>query len=295
MVGRSVDPQYRNLSDEALADLLAGGDEKARDEATRRYLPVAIKVAKRLCSKLFHRSAPCGGWNCDQHFSSALNQVLLRIAGRPVAKGHPPHKSLLVTWRAEATGASFSRFVDQCWRQWEIDVLRSANVDRGLPARLRCPNDVKAALGDLYLRLVTSHGLFCAAAGRLGLTDPSSADVWLTALWLDACQAGLNDLIDHHRVARKMLPGTEMTDDILADVATCAEIVDRALAAVFPDFHAKYFDRPRQHTRQWDHILPVASGTPEDAGTDGAAPADDGEARDATTVRQYRMCDPRAS
>ena len=81
---------YLHLGDLELARAVEAGDPEARLEVRRRYLPVAIVLAKRICSRMGHRGRRCPGLGCEQAFTWVVLDLLDRFAGHDAAPGGEP-------------------------------------------------------------------------------------------------------------------------------------------------------------------------------------------------------------
>ena len=93
----------------------------------------------------------------------------------------------------------------------------------------------------------------------------ASLDVWLQALFWDACQTGLDVPIDAPRVWRYLRSRAACADADLETIpagpaafAALAGAVDDVVAASHPRLHHDYLEVPRSMTRAW---LPFDEGT----------------------------------
>jgi hypothetical protein len=267
---------HRDMPDETLARLVAAGDSLARQEVRRRFGPVATKLAQRICSRLAHRGRPCPGRafsdrDCDLAFTWVEHELLDQFAGHDRDEAHPrARKGLVVTWLEQRNrSSSFAQYAfgptGSGLRGMLSDGRRAWNVARGLKARLHLPVDLRAEGPERYQRLLADPRLG-AAADRLGLAYPEALWRWLDALFVDACDTGLDTPIDVGRVTR-YLAASEPDGAAERAVAQLAPAVDELVAACWPEWYDVHLSRPRQHTRAWIALSDLDRGGA--AGCDG--------------------------
>jgi hypothetical protein len=251
---------YPSLDDVALADLIAAGDPAARAEAWRRFSPVAVVIARRICRRIAHRMERCPGYDCDKAFVFALIELLDAFAGHDADGRRRARQALIVTWRwHRRRTASFADYAfgpaGEGLPGMLTNGLRAWNAARGLKVRLHPPTELGKRQPALYESMLASDRLD-RAARLLGDRRPGTLLTWVEALFVDACESGLEDPIDVRRVARYLL-GRDLRDDaVVQAVALIAEAVDDLLARQWPAWYDEYLSRPRQHTRIAVPLLP---------------------------------------
>lgn len=259
--------EYESLSELDLAHRVAAGDPRARDEVRRRYAPLAVAYARRLCSRIAHRSGRCPGWSCELAFVSVYGELLDRFAGHARDRRHRrPRKGLIVRWtEQDKPPETFAKYVgylvngkpdgkDRRGTGLVREAIRVWNRDRGLVMRPRPDVAMQAHAAQRYARLIASEPL-ATAAGELGLDRSDAVFPIIAALALDACQTGVYDPIDVARVARDLVPERAEPPGVERAVGLLARAVDTLVATEWPAWYDKCLDRPRQHTRQG---LPLA-------------------------------------
>jgi len=246
-------PDYLDLDDVELAFAVAAGDPAARAEVRRRFTPVAILLARRICARIGHRGRRCPGLDCEFAFSWVLLDLLDHFAGHDPDGRQHGRSALIVSWArgARRTG----RFADYVLgpaggglRGMLTDGRRVWNRARELRVRVHPCRDLERRGESLYRTLVMSAEL-AGPARMLGLERPDAIWTWVEALFVDACETGLEDPIDARRVARYLLEG-DPAEAVVRIVERLALAVDGMLAAHWPDWYDEYLSRPRQHTRR---------------------------------------------
>ena len=244
---------YLHLDDLELARAVEVGDPQARLEVRRRYTPVAIVLAKRICARIGHRGRRCPGLGCEQAFAWVVLDLLDRFAGREAEGGRRARRPLIVTWLAGGPpGDQFARYVlgpaGEGQRGMLTEGRRAWNRARGLRVRANPSQDLKRRGEETYRDLVARAAL-AGAARLLGVQWPGAVWAWLEALFVDACETGLEDPIDIRRVARFIL-GADPSEEAVRAVERLAPAVDHMLATEWPDWYDEHLSRPRQHTRR---------------------------------------------
>jgi hypothetical protein len=244
---------YPSLDDAALAERVRLGDPAARAEVWRRFTPVAVLIARRICRRIAHRMDRCPGYECDKAFVFILLELLDNFAGRDADGRRRARQALLVTWlRQRRRTAGFAAFAfgpsGEGLPGMLTNGLRAWNAARGLRVRLHPPKGLREQEPALHQALLADARLG-AAARLLGARRPRTLQTWVEALFVDACESGLEDPIDARRVARYLLGRDVAEDVVVGAVALLAEAVDELLARQWPSWYDEYLARPRQHTR----------------------------------------------
>ena len=244
---------HLDLNDLDLARAVARGDPAARLEVRRRLTPVAIVLARRICSRIAHRGRRCPGLDCELAFLWVLLELLDQFAGHGADGGGRARRALIVAWLCgERRSDQFADYVlgpaGEGLRGMLTEGRRAWNRARGLRVRANPCRDLRRRGEGLYGALVAG-GEMAAAAGLLGLERRDAIWDWLEALFVDACETGLEDSIDVARVARYLL-GRDPTDEAVQAVRQLARAVDDLVARHWPAWYDEYFSRPRQHTRR---------------------------------------------
>jgi hypothetical protein len=91
-------PRHLHLSDLELARAVADGERDARLEVRRRFTPVAIVLAKRICARIGHRGRRCSGLGCEYACEWIVLHLLDSFAGREAGEGRRARRALIVTW-----------------------------------------------------------------------------------------------------------------------------------------------------------------------------------------------------
>jgi hypothetical protein len=125
---------------------------------------------------------------------------------------------------------------------------RAWNKARELRVRANPSRDLELC-GEAGYRDLVAEPALDGAARLLGLEQPAAIWAWLEALFVDACETGLEDPIDVRRVARFLL-GADPSEEAVQAVERLAPAVDRLLATRWPDWYDEHLSRPRQHTRR---------------------------------------------
>jgi hypothetical protein len=252
---------YRSLDDADLARLVAVGDGQARAEVRRRFAPVAVLVARRICTRIAHRGRRCPGFSCGHAFVWVYLDLLDRYAGHDPAPGRRGRTALIVTWvRRRRRSPEFADYAfgptGEGLRGTLTDGRRAWNQARGLRVRPYAHLDLRAKGPDRYRELV-ADGPLARAAELLGMERPVALWRWVDALFVDACETGLEDPIDVARVARYLL-GRDAAGEppLLRAVGLLAEAVDSMLALYWPAWYDEYLSRPRQPTRRTTSLSP---------------------------------------
>jgi hypothetical protein len=245
--------RHLGLDDLDLARAVEAGDPEAWQEVRRRFTPVAMLLARRICARIGHRGRRCPGLGCEHAFAWVTLDLLDKFAGHDAGGGRRRASPLIVTWRRGAPGGGqFAAYVlgpaGQGQRGMLTDGRRAWNRARGLRVRANPSRDMARRGEAVYRQLVAGREL-AAAAGRLGLRRPGAVWRWLEALFVDACETGLEDPIDVARVARYLLGG-DPSDEALRLLGPLALAVDRMVAVHWPDWYDAHLSRPRQHTRR---------------------------------------------
>jgi hypothetical protein len=245
--------QYLDLDDLELARAVEAGDNAAREEVERRFNPVAIFLARRICTRIAHRGRRCPGQGCGLAFLWIQLDLLEHWAGREAAAGGRRRRALIVAWLHGARRSdSFANYVlgpvGRGQRGMVTEGRRAWNRGRGLRVRANPSRDLQRRGQDAYLALLETPKL-AAAARFLGLDQPERLRDWIEALFADACETGLEDPIDTARVAR-YLCGRDPSAAVLRAVQTLAPAVDGMLACRWPTWYDDHLSRPRQHTRR---------------------------------------------
>jgi hypothetical protein len=257
-------PRHLHLSDLELARAVADGERDARLEVRRRFTPVAIVLAKRICARIGHRGRRCSGLGCEYACEWIVLHLLDSFAGREAGEGRRARRALIVTWlRSGPRTDQFAPYVlgprGQGQRGMVTDGRRAWNRARNLRVRANPSRDLKDRGEAVYRELVAS-GWLADAARRLGLESPATIWRWLEALFVDACETGLEEPIDVARVARYLL-GRDPEADAIRALEPLALAVDRMLAMHWPAWYDEHLSRPRQHTRR---ALPLELGEVDD-------------------------------
>jgi len=244
---------YPDLDDLDLARAVEAGDDAAREEVRRRFNPVAILLACHICARIAHRGRRCPGQGCEFAFVWVHLELLDHWAGRDAVAGSRPRRAQIVTWfRGARRGDSFADYVlgpaGQGQRGTVTEGRRAWNRARGLRVRANPSRDLQRRGQDAYLALLETPKL-AAAARFLGLEQPERLRDWIDALFVDACETGLEDPIDTARVAR-YLCGRDPSAAVLRAVQTLAPAVDGMLARHWPAWYDDHLSQPRQHTRR---------------------------------------------
>ena len=249
-------PDLLAADTEALARMIDAGDPAARAEARRRYRPLAESLGRAYCRKLGHRRRTCGGWRgpapCDLAFLPASERVLDLVCGTDARRGQ------LASWSTSGrTTVVFEHWLRRRTGGWETEALRAWNAARGLRQRIRVSGTPKAQLEE-HLAGFAAHHPAAERANATGLGVSFPAQVWLDALFLDACQTGLLDPIDAERVWRYLRAHHACVDGDLDAIAggpaaftAVATAVDELVAASHPALHRAYLELPRSMTRSW--------------------------------------------
>jgi hypothetical protein len=245
--------RHLGMSDLDLAWAVEAGDPEAWQEVRRRFTPVALLLARRICARIGHRGRRCPGLGCDRAFTWVALDLLDRFAGHDAGGGRRRASPLIVTWgRGAPAGGGFAAYVlgpaGQGQRGMLTEGRRAWNRARGLRVRANPSRDM-ARRGERLYRQLTGGGELAASARRLGLRRPGAIWRWSEALFVDACETGLEDPIDLPRVARYLLGG-DPSDEVLRLLGPLALAVDRMLAVHWPDWYDAHLSRPRQHTRR---------------------------------------------
>lgn len=245
--------RYLDLDDLDLARAVAAADPAARLEVRRRFTPVAILLARKICARIGHRGRRCPGLGCEFAFTWVMLDLLDNFAGRDGGEGKRARRALIVSWLCGSPRTG--QFADyllgpkgEGQRGMLTEGRRAWNAARGLRVRANPCRDLKrdgeARYGDLVAR-----GELAAVARLLDLQQPDAVWAWLEALFVDGCETGLEDPIDVPRVARYLL-GRDPGEEAIRALQPLALAVDRMLATHWPDWYDEYLSRPRQHTRR---------------------------------------------
>jgi hypothetical protein len=254
------DLDHRSLDDAALARLVAAGDPAARAEVRRRFTPVAVLIARRICARVAHRGQRCPGYACDRAFVWVALDLLDRFAGREPAEGRRGRAALIVTWlRQRRRSRGFAEYAfgpsGEGLRGMVTDGRRAWNRARGLRARPHPCVDLRANGPARYAALVAG-GPLADAAALLGVQRPAAIWRWVEALFVDACETGLEEPIDTRRVARHLLGRDPDEERLLGAAGLLGEAVDSLLALHWPAWYDEHLSRPRQHTRSAAPLSP---------------------------------------
>jgi hypothetical protein len=244
---------YLDLDDLDLARAVDAGDPAAREEVRRRFTPVAILLARRICARIGHRGRRCPGLGCELAFCWVLLELLDHFAGRDPETGRRARSALIAAWlRGERRSDQFSDYVlgpsGEGQRGMLTEGRRAWNKGRGLRVRANPSRDLQRHGEAAYMALLAAPTL-AAPARLLGLDRPGRIWSWTEALFVDACETGLEDPIDVSRVAR-YLCGRDPGATVLRAVEPLALAVDGMLASHWPDWYDEHLSRPRQHTRR---------------------------------------------
>jgi hypothetical protein len=238
---------YLDLDDLDLARAVAAGDPAAREEVRRRFTPIAILLARRICARVGHRGRRCPGLGCELAFLWVLLDLLDHFCGREPGADSRPRGALIVAWLHGARRTD--QFADYALgpageglRGMLTEGRRAWNRARGLRVRANPSRDLKRRGEAVYLALLAAPEL-AAAARQLELDRPEAA------LFVDACETGLEDPIDVARVARYLL-GRDPGEAAVRAIGSLAHAVDGMLASHWPDWYDEHLSRPRQHTRR---------------------------------------------
>jgi hypothetical protein len=200
-----------------------------------------------------HRGGRCPGLGCEQAFTWVLLDLLDRFAGHDAAPRRRARRALIVTWLAGAPRRDgFARYVlgpaGDGHRGMLTEGRRAWNKARELRVRANPSRDLELC-GEAGYRDLVAEPALAGAARLLGLEQPAAIWAWLEALFVDACETGLEDPIDVRRVARFLL-GADPSEEAVRAVERLAPAVDRLLATRWPDWYDEHLSRPRQHTRR---------------------------------------------
>jgi hypothetical protein len=244
---------HLDLDDLDLARAVARGDPAARLEVRRRFTPVAIVLAKRICGRIAHRGRRCPGLDCELAFLWVLLDLLDHFAGHEPEAGKRARRALIVAWLCgERRSTQFADYLlgpaGEGLRGMLTEGRRAWNRARCLRIRANPCRDLKRRGEGFYGALVAA-GELAVAARLLGLERQDAIWVWLEALFVDACETGLEDPIDVPRVARYLL-GQDPTSKAVQAVQQLARAVDDMVARHWPAWYDEYLSRPRQHTRR---------------------------------------------
>jgi hypothetical protein len=244
---------YLDLDDLDLARAVAGGDPAARDEVRRRFTPVAILLARRICARIGHRGRRCPGLGCELAFLWVLLELLDHFAGRDPGSGRRARGALIVGWyRGERRSDQFADYVlgpsGEGQRGMLTEGRRAWNRGRGLRVRANPSRDLRRHGETAYMDLLSAPEL-AGPARRLGLDRSDAIWEWTEALFVDACETGLEDPVDVPRVAR-YLCGRDPAAVVLQAIEPLALAVDDMLASRWPYWYDEHLSRPRQHTRR---------------------------------------------
>jgi hypothetical protein len=244
---------YLQLDDFCLAQGVEAGDPAARSEVHRRFNPVAVLLARRVCARIAHRGQRCPGLGCELAFLWVLLDLLDRFAGREPDGTGRGRSALIVAWSRRAGRTDqFAAYVlgpaGDGLRGMVTEGRRAWNRARGLRVRVHPSRGMMRRGAAAYAALVAGPEL-AAPARLLGLDHGAAIWEWLEALFLDACETGLEDPIDFARVARYLL-GHDPGEAAVRALAPIALAVDDLLAANWPAWYDEYLSRPRQHTRR---------------------------------------------
>lgn len=244
---------YLDLDDLDLARAVAAGDPAAREEVRRRFTPIAILLARRICARIGHRGRRCPGLGCELAFLWVLLDLLEHFCGREPDAGGRGRGALIVTWlHGERRSDRFADYVlgpgGEGLRGMLTDGRRAWNRARGLRVRANPCRDLKRRGEAAYLAQLAAPEL-AAPARQLELHRPGTIWDWVEALFVDACETGLEDPIDVARVARYLL-GRDPSAAAVRAIDPLARAVDGMLASHWPDWYDQHLSRPRQHTRR---------------------------------------------
>jgi len=246
-------PRHLDLDDLELARAVAAGDRAARREVRRRFAPVAILLARRICARIGHRGRRCPGPGCEFACDWIVLDLLEHFAGREATEYRRARRALIVTWLESGPRSDqFAHYAlgpkGEGQRGMLTEGRRAWNRARDLRVRANPSRDLRDRGEVEYQRLVAA-GELAAVARRLGLQSPSSVWAWLEALFVDASETGLEDPIDVTRVARYLL-GRDPGAEAVRALEPLALSVDRMLATHWPAWYDEHLSRPRQHTRR---------------------------------------------
>lgn len=244
---------YLDLDDLDLARAVAAGDPAAREEVRRRFTPIAILLARRICARIGHRGRRCPGLGCELAYLWVLLDLLDHFGGHDAGAGKRRRGALIAAWlHGERRTDQFADYVlgpaGEGLRGMLTEGRRAWNRARGLRVRANPCRDLKRRGEAAYLALLAAPEL-AAPARLLGLDRPEMIWVWVDALFVDACETGLEDPIDVARVARYLL-GRDPGAAVLRAVEPVARAVDGMLAGHWPGWYDEHLSRPRQHTRR---------------------------------------------
>jgi hypothetical protein len=244
---------YLDLDDLDLARAVATGDPAARKEVRRRFTPIAILLARRICARIGHRGRRCPGLGCELAFLWVLLDLLDHFCGREPGADRRRRGALIVAWLYGVRRTDqFADYVlgpaGEGLRGMLTEGRRAWNRARGLRIRANPSRDLKRRGQAAYLALLAAPEL-AAAARQLELDRAETIWDWVEALFVDACETGLEDPIDVARVARYLL-GRDPSEAAVRAIESLARAVDGMLAAHWPDWYDEHLSRPRQHTRR---------------------------------------------
>jgi hypothetical protein len=244
---------YLDLDDLDLARAVAAGDPAAREEVRRRFTPVAILLARRICARIGHRGRRCPGLGCELAFLWVRLELLDRFGGRDRQGRTRPQGALIVAWlQGERRTDRFADYVlgpaGEGQRGMLTEGRRAWNRARGLRVRANPCRDLQRNGEAAYAALLAAPTL-AAPARLVGLDRPAVVWGWVDALFVDACETGQEDPIDVARVARYLL-GRDPSAAVVRAVEPLARAVDGMLAGNWPAWYDEHLSRPRQHTRR---------------------------------------------
>jgi hypothetical protein len=244
---------YLDLDDLDLARAVAAGDPAAREEVRRRFTPIAVLLARRICARIGHRGRRCPGLGCELAFLWVLLDLLDHFGGHEPGAGRRERGALIVAWlHGERRTDQFADYVlgpaGEGLRGMLTEGRRAWNRARGLRVRANPCRDLKRRGEAVYLALLAAPEL-AVAARQLELDRPGTTWDWVEALFVDACETGLEDPIDVARVARYLL-GRDPSHAAVRAIESLARAVDGMLAAHWPEWYDEHLSRPRQHTRR---------------------------------------------
>lgn len=253
------------LSDQALAEALDHPSvvvvAAAREEARRRFRPAADELARRVCSAVEHRGAPCAGGrlaDCGRARSEVADALLVWIVGRAELPGASGRKALLQWWGREVPFLAYLGKVS-----WRVEGARAWRAARGLLVHLtvaKLPAGMRREAPVRYARLLASDEEVCRSAESLQLAFPEAVLRIAVALYEDATEAFDGPGCDVARVLRR-LGGKPDDPTAVQHAGLLFHRAEQLLAGGWDEWWAASVDRARGTRSRGTVALSVAADT----------------------------------